>query len=135
LRSRTSAPSGNTAGRSARIINAAIALSASLYILRQDVAVAQLGAEVNLPPRGGQRCPPFDVEEKDNNMILKNRLADIRTSKGLSQEALAREVGLSRNSISSIERGEFIPLVLHVLKIVKVLGVTAEEVFYLEDEK
>ena len=68
-------------------------------------------------------------------MILKNRLADIRIAKGLSQEALAREVGLSRNSISSIERGEFIPLVLHVLKIVKVLGVTVEEVFYLEDEK
>lgn len=67
--------------------------------------------------------------------MLKNRLAAVRAEKGLSQEALASEVGLSRNSISSIERGEFIPLVLHVLKIVNVLGVKIEDVFWLEEEK
>ena len=40
----------------------------------------------------------------ENELILKNRLKEIRTEKGLSQARLAELVGVSRNTISSIDR-------------------------------
>ena len=42
-------------------------------------------------------------------LILKNRLKEARTEKKLSQSALAQLVGVSRNTISSIETGQFNP--------------------------
>ena len=45
----------------------------------------------------------------DNSLILKNKLKETRTEKGLSQSALAEMVGVSRNTISSIETGQFNP--------------------------
>ena len=43
----------------------------------------------------------------NEQLILKNRLKEIRTEKGLSQAGLAELVGVSRNTISSIETGQF----------------------------
>ncbi len=43
----------------------------------------------------------------DDTLILKNRLKEARTEKKLSQAALAQMVGVSRNTISSIETGQF----------------------------
>ena len=43
----------------------------------------------------------------DNGLVLKNNLAAIRKEKKLSQAELAKIVGVSRNSISSIDRGQF----------------------------
>ena len=45
----------------------------------------------------------------DNSLILKNKPKETRTEKGLSQSALAEMVGVSRNTISSIETGQFNP--------------------------
>ena len=45
----------------------------------------------------------------EDKLILKNRLKEIRTEKGLSQAQLAEMVGVSRNTISSIETGQFSP--------------------------
>ena len=45
----------------------------------------------------------------EKELILKNRLKEIRTEKGLSQAKLAEIVGVSRNTISSIETGQFSP--------------------------
>ena len=45
----------------------------------------------------------------NDTLILKNRLKEARTEKGLSQSALAEMVGVSRNTISSIETGQFNP--------------------------
>ena len=42
-------------------------------------------------------------------LVLKNRLKEARQAKGLSQAALAEMVGVSRNTISSIETGQFSP--------------------------
>ena len=45
----------------------------------------------------------------DEQLILKNKLKEIRAEKGLSQSELAEMVGVSRNTISSIETGQFSP--------------------------
>ena len=45
----------------------------------------------------------------DESLVLKNRLKEARSEKGLSQAALAELVGVSRNTISSIETGQFNP--------------------------
>ncbi len=45
----------------------------------------------------------------DDQLILKNRLKVARAEKGLSQTQLAELVGVSRNTISSIETGQFNP--------------------------
>ena len=42
----------------------------------------------------------------DESLVLKNRLKDARSEKGFSQAALAELVGVSRNTISSIETGK-----------------------------
>ena len=65
---------------------------------------------------------------------LKNNIAELRKEKNISQSELAEQVGVSRNTISSIERGEYEPTAYNALKICKVLGKTFEEVFYFESE-
>ena len=63
----------------------------------------------------------------DDKLLLKNRLKEIRSEKGLSQAALAEMVGVSRNTISSIETGQFSP----TAKILCIaLDKRFEEVFY-----
>ena len=45
----------------------------------------------------------------NDSLVLKNHLKEIRAQKNLSQNALAEMVGVSRNTISSIETGQFCP--------------------------
>lgn len=45
----------------------------------------------------------------DDKLVLKNRLKEVRAEQGLSQSQLAALVGVSRNTISSIETGQFSP--------------------------
>ena len=45
----------------------------------------------------------------DDSLVLRNRLKSARMEKGLSQNQLAEMVGVSRNTISSIETGQFNP--------------------------
>ena len=45
----------------------------------------------------------------DDKLVLKNHLKEVRKEKGYSQQQLADEVGVSRNTISSIETGQFNP--------------------------
>ena len=63
-------------------------------------------------------------------MVLKNRLKDIRMEKGLSQSLLAEMVGVSRNTISSIETGQFCPTAKLALILCIALDRKFEEVFY-----
>ena len=48
-------------------------------------------------------------QQMDDELILKNRLKEARSEKKLSQNQLAEMVGVSRNTISSIETGQFNP--------------------------
>ena len=66
----------------------------------------------------------------DDSLVLKNRLKDIRIEKGLSQSSLAEMVGVSRNTISSIETGQFCPTAKLALILCIALDKKFEEVFY-----
>lgn len=65
-------------------------------------------------------------------LVLRNRLREVRREKNLSQQELADMVGVSRNTIGSIERGEFNPTTKLALIICISLDKTVEELFYLE---
>lgn len=64
------------------------------------------------------------------SLILKNRLKEVRAEKGLSQAELAETVGVSRNTISSIENGQFNPTAKLALILCIALDKKFEELFY-----
>lgn len=66
----------------------------------------------------------------DGKLILKNRLKEARTERDLSQSALAELVGVSRNTISSIETGQFNPTAKLALVLCIALDKKFEELFY-----
>lgn len=68
----------------------------------------------------------------DNELILKNRLKEARVEKKLSQAALAEMVGFSRNTISSIETGQFNPTAKLALILCIALDKKFEELFYFD---
>ena len=67
---------------------------------------------------------------------MKNlKLKAARAAKDFSQQALADLVGVSRQTISQIERGDYSPSVTLALKLARICGVTVEDIFtYQEDE-
>ena len=64
------------------------------------------------------------------SLILKNRLKEVRAEKGLSQAELAETVGVSRNTISSIENGQFNPTAKLALILCIALDKKFEELFH-----
>ena len=68
----------------------------------------------------------------NDQLILKNRLREIRAEKGLSQAELAEMVGVSRNTISSIETGQFNPTAKLALVLCIALDKKFEELFYFD---
>ncbi len=68
-------------------------------------------------------------------MEIENNLKVWRAKGNITQEQLAKEVGLSRQTINSIERGKFIPTVLSALKIAMFFKTNIEEIFYLKGEE
>ena len=63
-------------------------------------------------------------------LVLKNNIKAIRTELGLSQSQLAEMVGVSRNTISSIETGQFSPTAKLALVICMALEKKFEELFF-----
>lgn len=68
----------------------------------------------------------------EDKLVLKNHLKEIRKEKGISQAELATMVGVSRNTISSIETGQFNPTAKLALIICIAVEKTFEEIFYFE---
>ena len=66
----------------------------------------------------------------DELLVLKNNLKEIRKEKGISQSKLADIVGVSRNTISSIETGQFNPTAKLALIICIALDKKFEDLFY-----
>lgn len=69
-------------------------------------------------------------DNMDDKLVLKNNLKDIRSEKGLSQSELAQMVGVSRNTISSIETGQFNPTAKLALILCIALDKKFEDLFY-----
>ncbi|HSQ26303.1 MAG TPA: helix-turn-helix transcriptional regulator [Anaerolineales bacterium] len=65
--------------------------------------------------------------------IVKNRVREIRSSLGITQEQLALLAGIARQSIISIERERYLPNVETALLISKSLKVPVDELFWLEE--
>ena len=70
------------------------------------------------------------MHKMDEQLILKNNLKQVRNEKGMSQSALAELVGVSRNTISSIETGQFNPTAKLALVLCIALDKKFEELFY-----
>ena len=66
----------------------------------------------------------------NDQLILKNRIKEARTERKLSQAALAELVGVSRNTISSIETGQFTPSAKLALILCIALEKKFEDLFY-----
>ena len=66
--------------------------------------------------------------------MLKNRVKELRARLNINQQELAGKVGVSRQTISSIEGGNYNPSIQLALLMAKVFKVSVEEVFYLEEE-
>ncbi len=68
----------------------------------------------------------------NETLVLKNNLKELRAEKKLSQTELAEMVGVSRNTISSIETGQFCPTAKLALILCIALDKKFEEVFFFD---
>lgn len=66
-------------------------------------------------------------------MVLRNRLKVYRAMLNVNQQEMGRLCGVSRQTISLIERGDYSPSVTLALTIAKVFGASVEEIFYLQE--
>lgn len=66
--------------------------------------------------------------------MLKNRIEELRNGRGVLQDELAKQMGVSRQTISSLENGRYNPSILLAHKIAAYFGLKIEEVFIFEEE-
>ena len=76
------------------------------------------------------------VNRKEHRSVpLKNCLKDYRAKLGVNQQEMGKLAGVSRQTISQIERGDYSPSVTLALKLAKLCNVSVEDIFeYEEDE-
>ncbi len=66
---------------------------------------------------------------------MKNTIKVERAKKNWTQADLAKNIGISRQGLNSIETGKFIPSTVLALRMAKVFNTTVEAIFQLEDEE
>ena len=66
---------------------------------------------------------------------LKNRLEELRKSRGIRQEELAAALEVSRQTIGSLENGRYNPSILLAFKIARYFGMQIEEIYIYEEEE
>jgi len=64
---------------------------------------------------------------------VKNRIEAIRKQRGIRQDELAKLMGVSRQTISSLETGKYNPSIFLAFKIARYFGMSIEEVFIFEE--
>ena len=84
-------------------------------------------------PQPGRLCHCGGVRRMNEQLILCNRLKEARASQHLSQVQLAKLVGVSRNTISSIETGQFNPTAKLALLLCIALDWKFEDLFYFTE--
>lgn len=67
--------------------------------------------------------------------VMKNRLAELREARKISQERLADILEVSRQTIGSLENGRYNPSILLAFKISRYFGLPIEEIFLYEEDK
>ena len=72
----------------------------------------------------------IELKGRDN---LKNKIENIRKERRIRQEEFAKAMGVSRQTISSLENGRYNPSILLAYKIAKYFDMTIEEVFLFEE--
>ena len=65
---------------------------------------------------------------------MKNKIEEIRKAKGIRQDEFAKQMGVSRQTINSLETGRYNPSILLAHKIARFFDMTIEEVFIFEEE-
>ncbi|MBQ3427505.1 MAG: helix-turn-helix transcriptional regulator [Clostridia bacterium] len=65
---------------------------------------------------------------------MKNRIEEMRSSRGIRQDELAAELGVSRQTISSLENGRYNPSIMLAHRIAEYFGMTIEEIFIFGEE-
>ncbi len=65
---------------------------------------------------------------------MKNRIEEIRKERGIRQDEFAKSMGVSRQTISSLENGRYNPSILLAYKIARYFGMAIEDVFIFEEE-
>ena len=75
------------------------------------------------------------LREKEKKDMLKNRLKELRARDGLNQTELAKLAGVSRQTISLLERDEYTPSIVIALKIAQIFNEPVESVFRLEEDE
>ena len=68
-------------------------------------------------------------------MELNEKLQELRKSKGMTQEELARQIEVSRQTINMIERGDYNPTLKLCIQICHALGKTLDELFWEEESQ
>lgn len=66
---------------------------------------------------------------------MKNRIEEIRRMRGIRQEEFAKAIGVSRQTISSLETGRYNPSIFLAYKIARYFSMTIEEVFLFEESE
>lgn len=80
-----------------------------------------------------KRPSPDPPTSEGRVLPVRNRVRSARIRRGLSQKELARAVGVSRQTISNIEAGVFVPSVALAMRLARVLGSQVEDLFLLAD--
>ncbi len=65
---------------------------------------------------------------------MKNRIEEIRNKRGIKQEELGKMLGVSRQTISSLENGRYNPSIMLAYKVARLFDMTIEEIFIFEEE-
>ena len=65
---------------------------------------------------------------------MKNRLEQLRKERGVRQDALADALGVSRQTIGSLENGRYNPSIVLAFKIARYFGMQIEDIFIYEEE-
>ena len=74
------------------------------------------------------------IDKGDEHLLLLNRLKEYRSRLGVNQTEMGKLAGVSRQTISQIERGDYSPSVTLALKLAKICEVNVEDIFIYEEE-
>ncbi len=78
----------------------------------------------------GRNGLQINYNEQHMSDIVKNHLSELRTKKKITQEQLAQHIGVTRQTIIAMEKGNYTPSVALALKIAAFFDTTVESLFY-----